>query len=545
MRKAIQDAQDAQTRAAEMGVFLPSANVPPVPPGGMAAMEPGTTAPTAEQAAQTAAIVEGSKALKDQLDVTTSLKNAQAGLATAYQTGNAQVIEAATASIAYFTDKLHTMRMPGEAAWATQIQQQATAASDAAETTLEKSGAKKVQIEEGGAQAALAVWTRAANDQNASQEQRDLAASRAHDIHMSLIRDEVTGTSAAAKKSAEEVIAGYDEQIAAARGNISQIEAIETQKLAFIAATYGKASTEYQRALTEETSALRAAVQQQTQEIKTAGEQQISERKAELGLELAQHKITKSQELAAEIAFNDAVQADELKSMDAMIATLQRSTLAYTAAQKARHAADVQFQTQHLELLAQLQAADNSWAAKVGTSFMNVFREIGSSFNSTVEGLIARTTTWQQAEQTAAKAVLGGFLNLAEDLLSSWLKEMAEEEIANMSKNTIILAQDASWGAILGAFFKLTGLASGTSYVPQDMPAVLHQGEMVIPRYEADLIRGGGGAGHTFNYAPTINGGGADVAAQVRQTHEDFKGYMRNITRNGQIALPFRPQRAT
>jgi hypothetical protein len=35
------------------------------------------------------------------------------------------------------------------------------------------------------------------------------------------------------------------------------------------------------------------------------------------------------------------------------------------------------------------------------------------------------------------------------------------------------------------------------------------------------------------------------VAAQVRQTHEDFKGYMRNITRNGQIALPFRPQRAT
>jgi tape measure domain-containing protein len=76
-----------------------------------------------------------------------------------------------------------------------------------------------------------------------------------------------------------------------------------------------------------------------------------------------------------------------------------------------------------------------------------------------------------------------------------------------------------SGGGAVGAPLRLVGapaLAVGTSNVPRDMLANIHKGEMVIPKYDADLLRGGGMAGGSFTYAPVIDARGADAGAVSR-----------------------------
>jgi hypothetical protein len=57
-----------------------------------------------------------------------------------------------------------------------------------------------------------------------------------------------------------------------------------------------------------------------------------------------------------------------------------------------------------------------------------------------------------------------------------------------------ILAPAAA-AAAFGAVMAFDSFATGTDYVPNDMLANIHQGEMIIPRREADAIRGGGISG--------------------------------------------------
>lgn len=61
----------------------------------------------------------------------------------------------------------------------------------------------------------------------------------------------------------------------------------------------------------------------------------------------------------------------------------------------------------------------------------------------------------------------------------------------------------------------LPGLAVGTSHVPADMPAMLHKGEMVIPKYDASLLRKGGAGGGSSNVINlTINDPTGDAAIE-------------------------------
>jgi hypothetical protein len=102
----------------------------------------------------------------------------------------------------------------------------------------------------------------------------------------------------------------------------------------------------------------------------------------------------------------------------------------------------------------------------------------------------------------------------------------------------------------LASYAGMASMATGTMNVPKDMLANIHAGEMVVPRTFADGIRsqmsGGGRGGDTthmnssINYSPSFHGGSSDIKAVARNNFKEFKSYMNNVTRNGNLMVPGR-----
>ncbi len=75
-------------------------------------------------------------------------------------------------------------------------------------------------------------------------------------------------------------------------------------------------------------------------------------------------------------------------------------------------------------------------------------------------------------------------------------------------------ASIGSWLSSIGKSF-----ASGADYVPHDMVAQIHQGEMIVPKKGADAIRSGALAGHQSNFNGNVN---------VTVQHNGFTGMSGN-----------------
>jgi hypothetical protein len=93
--------------------------------------------------------------------------------------------------------------------------------------------------------------------------------------------------------------------------------------------------------------------------------------------------------------------------------------------------------------------------------------------------------------------------------------------------------------AALGAFASLAALDTGAWNLPRDMTANLHAGEMVVPASFASGLRGGmGGGGTTLNYSPSVSGGNnPDLSSMMRAQSKEFKSYIWQQSRNGNLAL--------
>jgi hypothetical protein len=297
--------------------------------------------------------------------------------------------------------------------------------------------------------------------------------------------------------------------------------------------------------------------------------------------------MSKATELGAEMAFNAQVHAGELQQLDDMIATLSVGTSAYEEALKLRHNLDVQFQLQRAEMLAKQGADETGSADKANAVWTHAFDQIATTAESSIASVITHRMTYLQMEQRIAQQVIQLALQAAAHQIANQLAVViasqtgaaaqiaAQQAVGESGLSTAILSAikaiaayaattfggifaflsptmgpaaaapaGAGYAAVL-AMQAQASAASGTSFVPEDMLANIHRGEIIIPKYDSDLIRGGGAGGHTFNYSPQISGGGADLARQVQANHEDFKGYINNLTRNGQLALPGRAQRRT
>lgn len=102
------------------------------------------------------------------------------------------------------------------------------------------------------------------------------------------------------------------------------------------------------------------------------------------------------------------------------------------------------------------------------------------------------------------------------------------------------------------AFAGAAALDVGAWNIPKDMPANIHQGEMVVPRTFADGLRAGGSLGGAAttspvtvapSFAPTINlGGSGDVSMQdleyaMNNQFQQLVNYFNNMVRTGNLTL--------
>lgn len=197
------------------------------------------------------------------------------------------------------------------------------------------------------------------------------------------------------------------------------------------------------------------------------------------------------------------------------------------------------------------QTSENSWflvrlarwvASELGmtasTTSQDTTRVISQTASDAAASTAATTANVQQALSYAAVGGSAAGASAAAIPLVGWA-----------------MAPGVSAGvyADLSSYAGLAALATGTMDVPQDMVAQIHRGEMVVPQTFASGLRSmlSGGfsqtttdnsrnSGHTFHYSPTISAGGADVHRAVASGHEDFRTYINNMTRNGNLRLPGR-----
>lgn len=171
-------------------------------------------------------------------------------------------------------------------------------------------------------------------------------------------------------------------------------------------------------------------------------------------------------------------------------------------------------------------------AAKTGAT------TAGASTRSAADGVAA--TAGAQLVGTAARSEIADAAAVA----AAW----AFADSAMLGPVGLIAAPAAAAaaeGTVMSFQALVPALAVGAGYVPHDMLAQIHQGEMVVPRPFADSVRSGdttiGGSGPlTINHSPTYTGSGPQLAAQAARVHGDLVSTVMGALRNGALKVPGR-----
>lgn len=211
------------------------------------------------------------------------------------------------------------------------------------------------------------------------------------------------------------------------------------------------------------------------------------------------------------------------------------------SAQTASHAAGV---STRKGVDAAAHAEENSWFLARVVKW--IATELGMTSASTAQ---AGTRTAVQAAADAATQTAAMTSNVATAMSYAAVGAAAAgQSVAAIPYVGWAMAPGVSAAtyAELSGFAAMASLDTGTMNVPHDMIAHIHQGEMVVPRPFAEGIRSSMGnsssSSATVNahFAPVINGGGAGIQQHLANQFEDFKSYMWNVSRNGNLQLPFR-----
>lgn len=266
----------------------------------------------------------------------------------------------------------------------------------------------------------------------------------------------------------------------------------------------------------------------------------IDKQKAEA--ELKTGAITQDELLKRKIQFEDRKYQIERDVQQKRIAAMQGDPNQDPAALQQQLDKLAQIQQQHL---LQLQTLQTQAAHRTRSIWDPVFKSMSQAFDTTVKGMIMGTTTWQKGMHNLMRSVLGEFVNMGVQMVTTWAdnevtrtvasvtgtqERSAAEESANAagllsSAETVIKAimNDAVkvfsgvWAALSGipyvgpalaaasapaAMATVAGVASsvasskgGAWQIPSDRLNFVHKNETILPADKSkgldDLIRHG------------------------------------------------------
>ncbi|HLY07616.1 MAG TPA: hypothetical protein VKR31_17855 [Rhizomicrobium sp.] len=261
--------------------------------------------------------------------------------------------------------------------------------------------------------------------------------------------------------------------------------------------------------------------------------------------EFRTHQIGADERYRLEQELTEEIYGEELKRLDALIATLAAGTKAYEQAIREREKIEQEFARQSQTNSDRLETEEAQKWTELGNS-------IKSSFNSALDGLVFGGKTFGQFMLQVAEGVAKAFLQMGENIAENWI----EQQLAGMfetkaTQGATALAQISDAAGVAGAnafaataaipvvgpelapaagaaaasealsFSSFLSLATGAWELKSDALAQLHKGEMVVPENFASGLRAMAGpsgldagragdvdrpaAGVHMNYAPTIN----------------------------------------
>jgi hypothetical protein len=245
--------------------------------------------------------------------------------------------------------------------------------------------------------------------------------------------------------------------------------------------------------------------------------------------EFKDFQITSDEKFARERQLTQQVYGEELSRLDADMATLKAGTAAWNEAYRQRQKVAQEFTNA-------MKKVNRDAAAEDRKTWTDVTNSIRTSFNSSLNGMILGTMTWQKALGQLIDNVATSFLQMGEKILEDWLMVQARKLIMTetteaATKATTVSANAAK--AASGAYSALAGIPyvgpiiapigaavayAGTmafaekgALLDRDRLVFAHKDEQILPanlsRGMQDIINNGktGGGDVNLNYSPTVN----------------------------------------
>lgn len=375
----------------------------------------------------------------------------------------------------------------------------------------------------------------------------------------------------AAQEEYRNAMAAFQREIDAARNNKDEQIKDAEARTAFVKATFGEESAAFQRALDEETRIRQAWAKKEEELVLDAGRfkgamavAEIAGERQQLDQAVALRKVSAQQKYAIEEQFENRLYQLKLQELQETLATLQQGTLAYQRTAEQIEALEVAHQQRLTQIQNQAELERKQYALQAVQDTQSAFANFFASFAdgtktmkqrfqdlvNSIEQSLARIAANQVAKQLFGAGTTGG--NFLQSMFGgifgggsgSGGADLAGSATALTSSAGLLSAAGAalqtaaatmSMGGMggsmfsggmfgaggglfggMGSFFGFPGFAVGTPYVPQDMLAVIHRGEAIVPA--------------SMNKAGAMTGGGMSVSQ-----HFHLSGQM-DARSQGQLA---------
>lgn len=297
--------------------------------------------------------------------------------------------------------------------------------------------------------------------------------------------------------------------------------------------------------------------QQQIDATKDAGTRKIAQLEDDAQTQLAIGKITQQQELATLRDTENQryqINLDSLNDTKKLLQQYGQDTIQIDRQieqEKNRHELALTKLTN--QGIVARNKADQAAAKSQEQTWRSVLGPFDNAISQMTNGVLQGTQSWKQAWASAGSSLVVSMAQAGEQMVENFIVNLALGLAAQKTagqESVMIDAKKAFAGAyssassipyigwILGpiagaaafaAVMATSSFAVGSPYVPSDMTAQIHQGEIIVPRTFSDGVRSGD---------LTIGGPGSSSAALPMPTGGDTHVHFHNPTFNGDLSRP-------